>query len=266
MRRLVRAVAGNGLALGEASYLRAEMRSPWRNDAVPPDQLLWRYLRTPRFVASVQSRTLHFPSATQFDDPFEGAVAVLPPDLPIGPRHGRLVAGDKAFEELRRLTKISCWHCAEFESDAMWRLYAGSRKGVAIRTTPDRLEAALQPFRLAPDYGEKAPIFGRVRYVDLHAERLGLGMEERFFIKHRAFEWEREFRVVISLRMAEEFGVRVPARGIDVPFDPSVLVESIYLGPELLDSERVAIRDACAAAGLGARLVTSTLLGRPRYT
>jgi hypothetical protein len=66
--------------------------------------------------------------------------------------------------------------------------------------------------------------------------------------------------------MAEEFGVPVPEGGIDVPFDPAVLVESAYLGPELSDSERVAIGDACAAAGLGARLFTSTLLGRPRYT
>jgi hypothetical protein len=66
--------------------------------------------------------------------------------------------------------------------------------------------------------------------------------------------------------MAEEFGVRVPEAGIDVPFDPSVLVESAYLGPALSESERVAIGQTCSALGLGTRLVTSTLLGRPRYT
>ena len=122
------------------------------------------------------------------------------------------------------------------------------------------------PFRLAPDYGEEEPFWGKIRYRDLHAERLRVGMEERFFIKHRAFEWEQEFRVVISVRMAEEFSVPVPAGGIDVSFDPAVLVESAHLGPALSDSERAAIGDACAAAGLGARLFTSTLLGRPRYT
>jgi hypothetical protein len=242
------------------------MRSVWTNAEVSPDQPLWRYLRAQRFVESVQSRTLHFPSARQFDDPFEGAVAVQPHDWPIDPRYEELEHGDKAFEELRRLTKISSWHCAQYESDAMWKLYAGSRKGVAVRTTAARLQAALQPFRLAPDYGEEDPFWGRIRYLDLHAEKLRVGMEERFFIKHRAFEWEQEFRIVISVRMAEEFGVLVPERGIDVPFDPAVLVESAWLGPALSDSERVAIRDACAAAGLGARLFTSTLLGRPRYT
>jgi len=242
------------------------MRSVWTNEEVSPDQPLWRYLRTQRFVESVQSRALHFPSARQFEDPFEGAVAVLPHDWPVDPRYGELEHGDKAFEELRRLTKISCWHCADYESDAMWKLYAASRKGVAVRTTAARLQAALQPFRLAPDYGEEEPFWGKIRYRDLHAERLRVGMEERFFIKHRAFEWEQEFRVVISVRMAEEFGVPVPAGGIDVSFDPAVLVESAHLGPALSDSERAAIGDACAAAGLGARLFTSTLLGRPRYT
>jgi hypothetical protein len=242
------------------------MRSVRTNEVVSPDQPLWRYLRAQRFVESVESRLIHFPSARQFEDPFEGAVAVLSHDWPVDPRYGDLEHGDKAFEELRRLTKISCWHCADYESDAMWKLYAASRKGVAVRTTAARLQAALQPFRLAPDYGEEEPLWGKVGYRDLHAERLRVGRVERFFIKHRAFEWEQEFRIVISVRMAEEFGVPVPEGGIDVPFDPAVLVESAYLGPDLSDSERVAIRDAYAAAGLGARLLTSTLLGRPRYT
>jgi len=156
------------------------MRSVWTNEEVSPDEPLWRYLRAQRFVESVQSRTLHFPSARQFDDPFEGAVAVLPHDWPIDPRYEELEHGDKVFEELRRLTKISCWHCADYESDAMWKLYAASRKGVAVRTTAARLQAALQPFRLAPHYGEEEPFWGRIRYLDLHAERLRVGMEERF--------------------------------------------------------------------------------------
>jgi len=242
------------------------MRSIWKDEDVSPDQPLWRYFRTDRFVESVQSGALYFPSARQFEDPFEGAVAVLPHDWPIDPRYGELEPSDKAFEELRRLTKISCWHCADYESDAMWKLYAASRKGVAVRTTAALLQAALHPFRLAPNYGEEEPFWGRVRYVDLHTERLRVDMERRFFIKHRAFEWEREFRIVISVRMAEEFGVPVPAEGINVPFDPAILVESAYLGPALPESERVAIGDACAAAGVGAQLLTSTLLGQPRYT
>jgi hypothetical protein len=241
------------------------MRSVWSNEDVPPDQPLWRYFRAERFVETVQSSVLYFPSARQFEDPFEGAVAVVPHDWPIDPRYGDLSEADQAFEELRRLTKISCWHRADFESDAMWKLYAASRKGVAVRTTAARLEAALQPFRLAPNYGEEVPFWGAVRYVDLHAVRLRAGMEQRFLFKHRAFEWEREFRVGISVRTAEEFGVQVPSDGIGIDFDLATLIESVFLGPALSGQELVVITDACAIAGISNRLVTSTLLGRPRY-
>jgi hypothetical protein len=107
---------------------------------------------------------------------------------------------------------------------------------------------------------------GPIKYVDLHRERLRVGMEQRFFFKHRAFEWEREFRVAISVRMAEEFGVAVPEFGIEVPIDPDVLIESVYIGPALAPPDREALSRACTAAGINPRLVTSTLLGKPRYT
>jgi hypothetical protein len=242
------------------------MKSIWHDESVDPESMLWRYFRTDRLVESLRTQMLHFASAHQFEDPFEGAVAVLAHDFPIDPGYPELDHADQAFEQLRRLSKISCWHHAEYESAAMWKLYGGMRKGVAIRTTANRLQAALKPFRLAPDYGEEEPIWGSVRYVDLHAERLNAGMEQRFFFKHRAFEWEHEFRVIISVRMAEGFGVRVPKDGINVPFDPSELIESIYLGPNLSPEDREAVVDVCTACDLDVPFVTSTLLGSPRYT
>ena len=240
------------------------MRSIWNNENVA-DEPLWRYFRPERFVASLKSQTLYFPSARQFADPFEGAVAVLPYDTPIDPRYAQLEGADQAFEELRRLTKISCWHRTDYESDAMWKLYAATGKGVAVRTTSDRLNRGLLPFRLAPHYGEEEPYCGPVRYVDMHKERLSVNMEQRFFYKHRAFEWEREYRVAISARMAEEFGVAVPEQGIEVPFDPTILIETIYLGPAITETERVQLQEICASTCQGCQVITSTLLGQPRY-
>ncbi len=48
------------------------MRSIWTDEEVKPDEALWRYFRTDRLVAALQSGFLHFPSARQFEDPFEG--------------------------------------------------------------------------------------------------------------------------------------------------------------------------------------------------
>ena len=63
-------------------------------------------------------------------------------------------------------------------------------------------------------------------------------MLERFFYKHRAFESEREFRLVISLRMAEEFGVGVPEDGISVEVDLDLLINRIVLGSTISSEQR----------------------------
>jgi hypothetical protein len=242
------------------------VRHIWQDEQLDSDEPLWRYFTPERLLETFRTSELHFASARQFEDRFEGAVAVQPHDWPVDPRYGDLEDSERAFEQLRRLTKISCWHRADYESDAMWKLYAGQRKGLAIRTSVQRLGAALHPFRLAAHFGEEEPYWGKVRYVDLRNVRLRASMESRFFYKHRAFEWEREFRVAISLRMAEENAVEVPEEGIRVRIDPHVLVEELYLGPSLTSDERAAIVSQCDEIEVPVTPIVSTLLGRPRYT
>lgn len=87
----------------------------------------------------------------------------------------------------------------------------------------------------------------------------------RFFFKHRAFEWEREFRLAISMRMAEEFAVQVPHDGIFVDVDLTLLVERIVLGSTTTATERAIVAEHVERAGLSDRLEESTLLGKPRY-
>jgi hypothetical protein len=242
------------------------MRHIWKDQYLDFDEALWRYFTTDRFLETLRTGELYFASARQFEDPFEGALAVQSHDWPVDPRYDDLEGMEGAFEQLRRLTKISSWHRADYESDAMWKLYASQRKGVAIRTSVGRLGDALQPFRLASHYGEEEPYWGNVHYVDLRKIRLKASMESRFFYKHRAFEWEREFRVAISLRMAEENAVEVPEAGIRVCFDPHALVEELYIGPSLTSEERAEVISSCEEIGVAVKPIISTLLGRPRYT
>jgi hypothetical protein len=236
------------------------------NQSIDITEPLWRYFKTERIVNFLETGNLYFSSARQFQDPFEGAVAVLPPGFPVDPRYAELNGDDRAFEQLRRLTKISCWHRASYESDAMWQLYAEDWKGVAIRTTLDRIIAAVKPFRLKPEYAQEELWGGNVTYVDLLKRRLKLSMMERFWYKHMAFSWEREFRLAVSVRMAEEFGVAVPELGVFIEFDLDVLVDRIYLGPSLVESDIEAVRAAAAHRGFGDRVRVSSLLGRPRYS
>lgn len=242
------------------------MRNIWTDYEINLDEFLWRYFRADRLVATLKSNYIYFPAAIQFEDSFEGATAVLPYDFPFDPRYPELENIDQAFLELCRLTKVNSWHRAEYECNAMWKLYAEDSKGVAIRTTIKRLKTALLPFKLAPEYGEEKPFWGEIRYLDLHKVRLRASMEQRFFYKHQVYEWEREFRVVVSARAAEEYGVNVPENGIEVPYDPEALIESIVLGPNLPEGNREEVIEACTDLGIEERIVNSALLGKPRYT
>jgi hypothetical protein len=241
------------------------MKPIW-NEELDANTILWRYFRTDRFLDLLATSSLYFAAATQFTDPFEGAIQVLSPEAMPLRRESERFYFQKAFAELRRLTKISCWHRTTHESDAMWRLYAASHKGVAVRTTVGRLNASLQQFRLAPNYGTEDPWYGNVRYVDLIKERAPSQMLNRFFCKHMPFAWEQEYRVAISLRMAEEFGVQVPSHGIQVSVALNELIGSVILGPDLDDLERQAILVAMEGAAIAERLTTSSLLGTPLYT
>ena len=229
------------------------------------DQRIWRYMRLNRFTEMLERRTLHFAAAKQFDDSFEGAVAVQPRDFPVDPRYAAMDGSEGAFARLTRLTKISCWHVEDYESAAMWQLYSDRGKGVAIVSTPGRIDTSVTPYRIKPKYGTENLWGGNVRYVDLMRVRLRVGMEERFFFKHVAFSWEREFRCAISLRGAEEFGVQVPEDGIFVETEPCELIQEVYVGPDLEAGEREQVAQMCRLHGIGDRVRVSSLLGRPRY-
>lgn len=230
--------------------------------AVSGDEQLWKYFRLDRFLTTIATGQIYFAAANQFADPFEGAIAVQLPGNPPVPTDSGV---QHAFRELKRLTKISCWHRASYESDAMWNLYAGQHKGIAICTTPDRIRQAFKPFRLSPSYEPEDMWVGAVAYMDLTQGRTPSGMLDRFFYKHSAFAWEREYRLAISLRIAEEFGVQVPADGIPVDVDLEQLIDRIVLGSTTTSDERAVVTDHVHRVGLASRLELSTLLGSPQY-
>jgi hypothetical protein len=78
--------------------------------------------------------------------------------------------------------------------------------------------------------------------------------------------WEREFRLVVSVRRAEELKVlTVPEKGAQVKFELVNLVEEIYLDSSLAQEDIDRTRDAATRHGLAERIRFSSLLGTPRY-
>jgi len=164
-----------------------------------PGAAIWRYLTRHKFEWMVSEARLFMPSAAHLGDPLEGT-------QPSGDLHWWQSLFDRASSEEERRTiehnrellsrfaaafrtryYVSCWHVNEAANAEMWRLYADSAESVAVRTTVEKLRAAL------PVYVE----IGLVRYIDYAVERLPtLNMLEYITHKNKLFENERELRAV----------------------------------------------------------------------
>lgn len=203
---------------------------------------VWRYFDLDKFISLLEKKALYFASTRQFDDAFEGSITRRHYEYRLKKAsNGFGTDSDfyrkhvsNAFYELTRLTKISCWHINDHESAAMWQLYLRDGKGIAIQSTLGRLQTSLEPFRLKPEYGEETINIGKVKYIDYRTEVMhDKTMLGRFFYKRKSFAHEKELRVAVSLRMAEEFGVNVPEKGVFVNADLNTLLSAVHLAPSV---------------------------------
>jgi hypothetical protein len=223
---------------------------------IGPERTIWRYMKLEHLRSMLDTCTLYFASAREFDDSFEGsitcsdfnrmrAVPGMSLDLSLPGKKGSI-----AFYELTRLTKANCWHQNDGESLAMWKLYLPNGKGVAVGSTVGRLMQSLKEFRLKPSYGAETIYVGQVEYLDYRTGSIpDKSMDGPFFHKRLSYAHEREVRAVLSLRMAEEFGVEVPEKGVFVPIDLPMLVQEIRVAPKLDDTLLADVRAMVAAAG-----------------
>ena len=128
----------------------------------PQDAILWRYMDFTKFVSLLDSSSLFFSRADLLGDPFEGVwtkanIETLPDRYTADV--AEIIRG--SLPNLHSLTSgnfVSCWHWNEFESDAMWKIYAQLSAGVAIKTDFASLSGS---------FTDDQPIYiGRVRYID----------------------------------------------------------------------------------------------------
>ncbi len=229
---------------------------------------VWRYLDFEKFQSLLNKKALYFASARQFDDSFEGSITKRHFKYQL--KHANNGFGtdsdfyqkhmSPAFYELTRLTKISCWHINENESSAMWKLYLRDGTGIAIQSNIGRLQKSLLPFRLKSEYGEETIHLGKVKYIDYRKDVMNnKTMLGRFFYKRKSFSHERELRVALSLRLAEEYGVNVPEKGIFVGVDLSKLVSAVHLAPSVDSEFRALVEQTIAASGLDLKLKQSEM-------
>jgi len=137
----------------------------------------------------------------------------------------------------------SCWYLGPQESAAMWRIYGGET-GIAIESTPKRLDEAmktfekplLRVFELCP---EVAPVRYNREVDDYYSTRPWL-------FKSGAFSHEKEIRV-----FAEVTTLLKP--GVEIRFDVKKLVKRVLLTPIAedweIDSLKACVEKLISASG-----------------
>ena len=190
------------------------------------DLVVWRYFGIAEWLSLLTTSELFFSRLDLLGDNFEGYFPVLEN------QHSKVL--HHFAWAWRYHWYVNCWTIADGESMVMWRLYASSTEGVAVRTTVGRILDALDadPKRMC--------IVAPVTYVDDHEQCDVSDMSQLAFLKRRAFSYENELRIAfLGVTSREENGETVlttePDRiqpGESIPIQPRSLFDEVRIAPE----------------------------------
>jgi len=148
-----------------------------------PQTKIWRYMALDKFIHLLDSQSLYFSTLNEYSksDPFEGIppvriIKAIRDIVPLGEGlkkaisdfeselKAKILTDDELRTSLNSLAEplrsehqsfitfttelfkghvVNCWHANAYESEAMWKLYGDSHRGVAIQTTVGKLQSAL---------------------------------------------------------------------------------------------------------------------------
>jgi hypothetical protein len=233
---------------------------------------IWRYIDFTKLMSMLVSRTLFFCRSDLLDDRFEGSMSRanlrardsiqtwLPAAL-----HDRMKAQLAEIHEAEpKRTFINSWSMGRYESVALWRLYVGSREGVALRSTFGRLTRSLE--------AEPRPVHvGQVHYIDYDVDPIPEDhVLHPFVYKRQSFDFERELRAVVQNLDTDEKGhlLTIPADappGLFVPCRLETLISTIRVSPASGAWFGPLVRSVLKTYGLDVEVEESNLLANPVY-
>ena len=191
-------------------------------ETVLDDIVLWKYMDFLKFVNILTTNQIWFNKINCFEDVYEGTYPVANKAL-----RDKIYNGDPppqcvydtAEEYERQRLYILCFHNNEYESAAMWNLYANNA-GVAIKTSGKRLKNCfnneLKNIYITP-----------VDYIDYERDFLPEG--NAFYLgthKRKSFSHENEIRC-----MYFNTGDVLDDKGQYINIDVTELIEEIYVSP-----------------------------------
>ena len=144
---------------------------------------------------------------------------------------------------------VSCWHCNQYESEAMWKLYSTNvENAIAIQTTSQQLYEAL---------GKDPSVeIGKVRYIDFTKQFAPINGS--YWCKRKSMEYEQEVRAVTHMRKAA-------CCGVEKDVDIEKLIAGVYISPYAPKWFEDVVRDITEKYGLNKPIFYSEMKAKPFY-
>jgi len=258
-------------------------------------QRLWRYLSLDKLIDLLSTGELFFAPLACFveSDPFEGYLPAVAMEAhagifgtviqhfetlvsqmehlnyETGPFRRKLddlkAAPARFFQAINQSIAINCWHKSDYESEAMWRLYADNGKAVAIETDVDALRKSMESRQ-----SEHLVHIYSVEYVDFFDAKLkptDCVVEGHLtpLLKRKSYQHESEVRAFIGRRLPTvlrealnvDYWEPAPVR---LPVDVRVLVKRVWISPYAKQPFQSSVSKICGLLGLSADVVTSSKL------
>ena len=236
-----------------------------------PYQKIWRYMDFTKFVELLNSSSLYFSRADQFEDIFEGSVPKISAEVrnrqmldliekkKLLPKYTPDFWEDYGIKTKKEYA-INCWHMNDFESAAMWKLYLKSNEGIAIQSDYSKLVASLNP-------SELLIFIGTVNYIDYEKDKIDLtnGLSP-YIHKRKSFSHENELRAIIwQIAAANKDKLDLSNGGINVKVDLQTLIENVYVSPDSPLWLTNLIKETCTKFGYNFNVINSKLYDKPVY-
>jgi len=246
------------------------------------DVTIWRYIDLAKFVSMLAEEALYFacPSELRKIDPYEGylprshlealsrisqefvddllqlrtRIATLRPDANLQKLDDGFTGMEPKLRDVlwqaSQKFGVSCWHQSEYESEALWRLYAGG--GVCIESTVRSLTKSLG--------SREGLTVESVRYADFENDPIEKGHKHHaLLLKRNSFKHEKELRATIPLKE--------PGKGQLVPCNLHELIIRIHVSPFAEPHLQSAVERLCAGRvrKIEKPVHSSKLLDEPDY-
>jgi len=207
---------------------------------------LWRYMSMEKLASLLKEKALYFCRADLFEDPLEGtqskATLDYRPKLFEGATDSWIHKTMPMLDaRIRKCVYVNCWHNNKSESGYMWDIYAKDNKGIAIKSSLNRIRNAIldkeREFLLSP-----------VNYIDFEKDHTSdANSFYAFFYKDKSFFNEREFRFAFiqnweHISTSNEFDLLQFEEGVFIPVDVNLLIEKVVVSPHTKEREIRAIK------------------------